>query len=153
MRANQLPEWKELFGAWWRAFATTVDGIAYRTARNKRLIENQVSFIDFETVRKDDLISALALEREKQAQDEHCRDTVRHWLSPFDFEAEHLCHREKRQICEDPGRWLLNTAEFKTWASHTDCLNPLLWLSGIPGAGMAVYVVVSFWKRTANHLV
>jgi hypothetical protein len=105
--------------------------------------------MDFETIRKDDLISARALEREKQAEEDRWRDTVRHWLSLVEYEAEHLSHREKRRVCEDPGRWLLDTAEFKTWASHTDCLNSLLWLSGIPGSGMAAHP----WLASGSELL
>ncbi|KAL2843331.1 hypothetical protein BJY01DRAFT_264318 [Aspergillus pseudoustus] len=148
-------QWTELFSAWWRSFTTTVNEITDRTARNRRLMENQVSFVDFETIRKDDLISARTLEREKEAQAEHCRDTVRHWLSPFNFELDHFSHREKRSVCEDPGRWLLDSVEYKTWASHADVLNPLLWLSGIPGAGKTVLasVVIDELSKTMGPTV
>lgn len=122
-----------------RNFTTNIDEISERTARNKRLIENRVSLVEFEAIRKDDSISARALEREKEAMVKVHRDTVEHWLSAFDIKAEHRIHQEKRRVCQDPGRWLLSSPGFKTWSSPDEWLNPLLWLSGIPGAGMCPF--------------
>lgn len=119
-----------------RVFTTNIDDIAERAARNKRLIDNRVSLVEFEAIRKDDLISARAFEREKEAMAKVHRDTVEHWLSAIDIKAEHRIHQFKRRVCQNPGHWLLNSPELKTWLGIEDQLNPLLWLSGIPGAGM-----------------
>ncbi|PLB50321.1 hypothetical protein P170DRAFT_405285 [Aspergillus steynii IBT 23096] len=135
-------QWDQLFQAWLRDFTTRIDEIAERTGRNKRLIENKVSFMEFETIRKDDLIYARALKREKEATTKVHKDTVENWLSAFDSKAEHHLHQEKRRVCKDPGRWLLGNREFNRWASPDDSLNPLLWLSGIPGAGKTILASV-----------
>ncbi|CAK37376.1 uncharacterized protein An01g13700 [Aspergillus niger] len=143
--ANLTLELNQLFHAWMRDFTTNIDEISERTARNKRLIENRVSLVEFEAIRKDDSISARALEREKEAMVKVHRDTVEHWLSAFDIKAEHRIHQEKRRVCQDPGRWLLSSPGFKTWSSPDDWLNPLLWLSGIPGAGILPGAIVAYF--------
>jgi hypothetical protein len=63
---------------------------------------------------------------------------VMQWLSPFDSEAEQNQQRKTRSVCKDPGRWLLNNSRLREWFDHEDFSTSSLWLSGIPGAGMAL---------------
>ncbi|PYH69627.1 uncharacterized protein BO88DRAFT_443625 [Aspergillus vadensis CBS 113365] len=148
-------QWDQLFHAWMRVFTINIDDIAERAARNKRLIDNRVSLVEFEAIRKDDLISARAFEREKEAMAKVHRDTVEHWLSAIDIKAEHRIHQAKRRVCQNPGHWLLNSPELKTWSSIEDQLNPLLWLSGIPGAGKTVLasIVIDELSRLPGAIV
>ncbi|RYP05725.1 hypothetical protein DL765_009750 [Monosporascus sp. GIB2] len=48
MQQLKARHWKQIFTASWRDFATGIEQIKESIARNKRLIENQVSFVDFE---------------------------------------------------------------------------------------------------------
>ncbi|KAI1339051.1 hypothetical protein F5Y15DRAFT_416361 [Xylariaceae sp. FL0016] len=63
---------------------------------------------------------------------------VRQWLSPYDSNLEQIsCIKEKENFPQS-GQWLLNDDLFKKWYGPLYCVNPLLWLNGIPGAGKTV---------------
>lgn len=128
--------WKQLFTASWRDLAASIDQIKESIARNKRLIENQVSIVDFEAIRTDSALAEQKFQRQKAAQDGDRRAMVAQWLSPFNADTEQDRHRKARSICKDPGRWLFNNAQFQQWFEIKGRLTPFLWLSGIPGAGM-----------------
>ncbi|KAK2762332.1 hypothetical protein FQN54_001342 [Arachnomyces sp. PD_36] len=138
IRQLRKRQWTELFTAWWRDFAPTIEQIKLKTARNKRLIENQVSIAEFEEIHNRYLISMRESNREKEVQIKDRKAMVAQWLSPFDIEAEQENYRTIRSACKDPGRWLLNDRLFKKWLSLEDCDTPLLWLNGIPGAGKTI---------------
>ena len=39
-------------------------------------------------------------------------------------------------LCDGTGKWLLRNDEFLKWLDPSNTTNGILWLSGIPGAGM-----------------
>lgn len=67
---------------------------------------------------------------------EHDRqhNEVRMWLSGFDNGDDHSRHRDAR-IHPASGHWLLTDHRFENWKSLDFCSTPLLWMTGIPGAG------------------
>ena len=76
-----------------------------------------------------------AFSNERATDYRRSRGIVMQWLSPFNSNAEQDRYREERSICKDPGRWLLNDVRFQQWFGVENHSAPLLWLSGIPGAG------------------
>ncbi|RYP61328.1 hypothetical protein DL771_010167 [Monosporascus sp. 5C6A] len=134
--------WKQIFTASWRDFATGIEQIKESIARNKRLIENQVSFVDFEQIRTDSVMAEHTFRSQKTAQDGHRRAIVTQWLSSFNNDTEQDRNREARSICKDPGRWLLDDSRFQQWFDVKDCLTPSLWVNGIPGAGKTILASV-----------
>lgn len=133
--AKIVSEWKQLFRASWRDFATVIGHIKTRTERNKRLISNQASPTELEGIQNYQVNSVHDFEREKENRDSHNRSIVMEWLSPFICETEQDRHTNARSVCKDPGRWLMEKYQFQAWFSPEFCRDPLLWLSGIPGAG------------------
>ena len=128
-------ESRELFSASWRHFQTAIEYIAQDMARNKRLIENHVSITEFEeiqVIRGDEM---RKFEKENKTQNSNQRSVVIQWLSAFNPECEQDSHRQVRSICDSPGQWLLEDPAFQRWFDPQQCAEPLLWLSGIPGAG------------------
>jgi hypothetical protein len=99
-------------------------------------MENDVSIEEFENIQKSRRVAISDFEKEIKDQDKLCRDTVNAWLCPFSWENQQETHRNTRSVCKDPGRWLLNDPRFQDWLSPDYCSKPLLWLNGIPGAGM-----------------
>jgi len=62
------------------------------------------------------------------------RIQVQEWLCPTDSE---LRHKDiVRFLHPGTGEWLLRGHTFQQWSSWDYCANPLLWLSGKPGAGL-----------------
>ncbi|KAK7750569.1 hypothetical protein SLS62_007545 [Diatrype stigma] len=118
------------------AYVWSIEQIKERISRNTRLIENQVSIVEFEVIRTESAMTDQRFQRHKAAHDNDRRAIVAQWLSPFNGDIEQDRHRKARSFCKDPGRWLLNNSQFQQWFGEKDCLTPFLWLSGIPGAGM-----------------
>jgi len=134
--ADSVQEWRQLFTSSWRNFSATIQHIKGNIARNKRLIENRVSITQFEEIQNHQNTALHNFQRDKAAQEIYCRARVTQWLSPFNSEIEQDRHRRTRLVCKDPGRWLLNDPKLQKWFNDSYCSTPLLWLSGIPGAGM-----------------
>ena len=90
----------------------------------------------FEEIQNIRQFAIIAFEKQIKDQAVRHRDEVQTWLCAFECETQQQDHRETRKVCKDPGRWLIDDPEFDKWFSPEYCSNPLLWLNGIPGAGM-----------------
>ncbi|GKZ39023.1 hypothetical protein AbraIFM66950_011681 [Aspergillus brasiliensis] len=131
--ANTTAERPQLFDAPMRDFNKSINEVSQSVVGTNWLISNQ----------KEGLMGPHAQKPGKWEMEKVHRDTVEHWLSALDVKAEHQIHQEKRKrVCKDPGRWLLSSPRFKTWANPDSRQNSLLWLSGIPGAGKSVLASV-----------
>jgi hypothetical protein len=113
----------------------TFDHIKQNLERHKLLILESATFTQFQEIQiiRNNAISAF--EKEGKTNEDLYRLVVKQWLSAADCEAQQTRHRQTRSICKHAGSWLLEHATFQQWFNPDDCTNPLLWLSGIPGAG------------------
>lgn len=73
------------------------------------------------------------LEREKETERVRRRTRVLHWLGSENAIERHEQACSKRK--EGTGEWLIKKQRFQQWFSPDQCIDPLLWLHGIPGAG------------------
>jgi hypothetical protein len=73
-------------------------------------------------------------ERTQEFQDRENFIAVETHISPrlYDSELDWL----HRNICEGTGRWLQKERAFCRWLDPADASTRLIWLQGIPGAGM-----------------
>lgn len=62
------------------------------------------------------------------------KQSVLKWLSPADTTSDQEYYRECRGG-PDSGKWLLMHRRFKAWLDPTSDSAPLLWVTGMPGAG------------------
>lgn len=132
-------EGKELFKASWRDFMPVIGHIQHNLEQNKRLLESRIPLPQFEEVQNHRRREIRNLENEKLDRDAERRSMVTRWLSGFNCHTPQDEYRERRSICNDPGRWLISDQTFQKWLSFKYCPSPLLWLSGIPGAGEASF--------------
>ncbi|KAK3342072.1 hypothetical protein B0T25DRAFT_358324 [Lasiosphaeria hispida] len=135
--------WKGLFEASWRDFAPLIRQVKQNIAQSRRLLESRAALPQYEEIQNLRLREMRNLEREKSNQDIVRRAFFIRWLSHFNCEAVQNQHREKRSICQNPGSWLINNANFRDWLSPNYCSSPLLWLSGIPGAGKTILASIA----------
>ncbi|GAW20388.1 hypothetical protein ANO14919_098940 [Xylariales sp. No.14919] len=137
-KTESVIEWNTLFISTWADFATCLDQIKENIARSHRLIQNNVSYKEFEEIQSVRESSLKTFKANKAAQDISRRATIIQWLSPYDCEADQAHHRKTRSICESPGAWLLGDSHFQKWSTANFCSEPFLWLNGIPGAGKTI---------------
>lgn len=129
----------QLFEASWRESKPKRDlRIRDNLAQLKRLSQSPaISFTQLEEILQIRKTAIQTSDRNTESQDLYRLKVVKQWLCPFDSEAELDCHRKVRSMCKDPGRWLLNDERFQKWYSPNLNYMPLLWLNGVPGAGMS----------------
>jgi hypothetical protein len=74
--------------------------------------------------------------RRRSEQTSQRLDVV-NWLSSTDASLDQEVFIEKQREYPGTGMWILNNSEFKAWHDPENPLTPMLWLHGIPGAGIA----------------
>ncbi|KFA52172.1 hypothetical protein S40293_00599 [Stachybotrys chartarum IBT 40293] len=155
IRRFKQPNWKQLFAASWRDFTLEVKHIQQNIERSKRLIENKASLVEFEEIQNHRISAINSFQKDKITQNERHRAMVLQWLSPLNIETEQERLRGIRSICKDPGRWLLEDSRFQNWFNPEFSTRPLLWLSGIPGAGKTILtsVVVDATRKVLDTTV
>lgn len=130
--------WKQLFQATWRGFTVKIEHLKENLRRHKQLIESHATIVQFEEVQRLRDDAKRNFKSHQAAEKDRRRLRIMQWLSPFNNENLQDQYRETRSICGNAGHWLLNDLRFQRWFSSSQCLSPLLWLNGIPGAGMLI---------------
>ncbi|KAJ4415216.1 hypothetical protein N0V82_007453 [Gnomoniopsis sp. IMI 355080] len=131
--------WKQLFQAAWRGFRTKIDLIKGRMQRNSNLIKTEASLAEFEEVRRIHKTATDEFANQRQAEFDRRRIYVTQWIGAPNIQAIQEEHREAR-ICPSAGSWLVTSSVFRKWIDPIYCDNPLLWITGKPGAGKTVLV-------------
>jgi hypothetical protein len=93
----------------------------------------------FETVQSyESLREKLIAEIDSRVEQDHVRkfDDARTLLYASDPVVDHERACERRAHHEDSGRWLLKKTQIKSWKDDAIPDSSILWLNGIPGAGM-----------------
>ncbi|CAH0046236.1 unnamed protein product [Clonostachys solani] len=104
--------------------------------------ESRASIMEFQEIRAVQQKADDQLALTEKAQEEAHRSSVKSWLSGFSNEGEQDCHRQVRSLCPGSGRWLFGNPCFQRWLDLNYCDTPLIWLTGIPGAGKTILASV-----------
>jgi hypothetical protein len=103
--------------------------------QHKHLIESQASIVEFEEIQKLRKVADVEFQNARDADLDRRRSKVMQWLSPASSETIQEGCEKARWEYPGTGQWLLRDDRFQRWFDPSFCSNPLLWLSGIPGAG------------------
>jgi hypothetical protein len=85
------------------------------------------------------MMAEAEYQRHRDDEERHRRIIVRNWLSAASIDADQETSANARKDCPDSGRWLLKSNYMQAWFNAEYCATPLLWLNGIPGAGLASF--------------
>ena len=99
--------------------------------RQVQLLERKATWFGYQEARR-------AREREEMNERKQLMARVSQWLAPLSQTARHESFRDARLA--GTGQWLIDRPEFRGWLDPEQCVEPLLWLHGIPGAGKWCYV-------------
>ncbi|KAI0577634.1 zf-H2C2-2 domain-containing protein [Pyrenophora tritici-repentis] len=136
LRYFRQKKWQELFHTTWRPFSKTVAQLNKDMHRYKKLIENQISIAGYEAMQSSHSESMMHFEELKQVELHRKRLTVQQWLCRLDVQARHEDAIKNRHA--NSGDWLLQNSIFRKWYDFQSCWEPLLRLSGMPGAGKTI---------------
>ena len=139
--------WKQIFRSSWKTFDTKFRCILTNLSRHKNLIESQASLAEYEQSQ----LARLAAQNsfEQTAKDEKSRrlTAVIERIHPPNSLNDHEQAVEIRQEHPDTGRWILEVRQLKQWMDPLATDVPVLWVNGIPGAGM----LNDYASNHANH--
>lgn len=127
--------WKQLFRALWRSFNTQFGEIIRNLEKHRLLIESQASITQFAEILSTRESTETVLENQRKEEIRKQRELVYQWLSAANYEGDQETYTKTRRAYPGTGKWLLRHNRFHSWFDPDFCSNPLVWLTGIPGAG------------------
>ncbi|ETS77389.1 hypothetical protein PFICI_11263 [Pestalotiopsis fici W106-1] len=136
LRYFQQPLWQRVFSESWTTCKSRFSNIFRDIAQHRSLIESQATPSQVEEIQENIQRSRQAQEIEFDEQNERRLGEVHNWLRPADVDVDHATFLKVRADYPGTGKWLLENESFKDWFHPQYApVPPLLWLSGIPGAG------------------
>lgn len=126
--------WHIWFAFDWGLFERRFKSILQRLASHCELLDREAAathFLEMKRVREKWQIEEESHEEQRNSQ--LTRETLG-WLTADEDSQEEYLHRlsDQRQVgtCD----WILNETQVTNWMAE-DCKDPVVWLTGIPGAG------------------
>jgi len=104
--------------------------------RHKSLIESQANVLEIQASQVTRALAEKAFEAEVVVRRDHQRIAVRTWLSARNVKLDHEACIETRREYLSTGLWILEKTAIAAWNDSQNTTVPLVWLHGIPGAGM-----------------
>ena len=140
----------------WKDFDTKFKGILERLSRHKGLVESRASVTQYRIYQEDiAAINARVGEMVMQNRNKQLGE-VKEWFAvdvpPDDY---HLRHQTTKAEYQGTGNWIIEKNEaIRKWLDTNDPDKPLLWMTGIPGAGKTILasVVVDECKSRTDCL-
>lgn len=149
---------QQFFRTAWKDFKSRFRHILGDLQRHKSLIESHANIIQIQEAQEardatKDVFSKLLHDNTLQVQEalaareathdsfmkvfQSNRDNqhvfVQNWLSPVNVKVDQEGYIAMRH--GDTGQWILNNDAIKSWMDPNDQTMPIVWLTGIPGAG------------------
>ena len=125
-----------MFDITWSTFRTRFSEPMNSLKRHTKLLEEYTRLTTLERISalSDDQAQALKLQTLEARRQQ--RDRVRSWLLPEDMVADQEHYTATRRAYPGTGDWVLRRNLVMDWLDHSSSVNPILWLTSIPGAGM-----------------
>ncbi|KAI4598575.1 hypothetical protein KJ359_002988 [Pestalotiopsis sp. 9143b] len=136
LRYFQQPLWQKVFAESWKTCKFRFSGIIRNIAQLRSLIESQATPAQVEQFQEIMQQSQRVEDGQLNEQDSQRNRDVLTWLRPPKVHEDHDIFVTKRASYPATGQWLLANTLFEEWFDpRFPTIPPLLWLSGIPGAG------------------
>ena len=149
MLADYMIAWKTAFKATWNHVNNKITQLSDNLDRQKQFFNDQLNCSQYKEIHelRNDLRFGLQQLKDQRDQTRHAfelrrteettrqRKEVHQWLGALDYHARHQDALDRQH--PGTGKWLLANGKFQNWYMPNRCSDPLLWLSGQPGAGMS----------------
>jgi NACHT domain len=139
--------WKKAFGIFWKSFETQFRRILDSLTRHKELIESEKGTATLWEVRKLREVAETDMEvRADREQQEHLSRLLEKLNAP-DYRFDQKVASNHRRGSSS-GLWVLQDEKYQKWFSLGFEENPLLYIHGIPGAGMKTLYSRKLYRST-----
>ena len=136
--------WKQLFHSSWKTFRTQFQYILTSLNRHKSLVESQASLLDYEKSKTARLTAQNSFEEIAKAERLRRYLAVTEKIHPPNTLSDQEETAEIRQDYPDSGKWILKHPYLREWMDLTRPNVPVLWVNGIPGAGILSFQLQNF---------
>ncbi|CEN61886.1 hypothetical protein ASPCAL08533 [Aspergillus calidoustus] len=150
------PVWKQLFRVQWDSSKVKFSRIIESFQSHKMLLESQASLVEFTEHRKSVAEREEKYRREKDDEDRRKRRAVRNWLSAANSGDDQANYIHESANYPGTGEWILRDSLVGAWSNPSIMTTPLLWLTGIPGAGktiLAARIVQELQKSSPEKVI
>lgn len=128
--------WRQLFQATWKTYKSNFDPLVGNIRVHGDLVQRQATMTEIENQRKAMETQNDQLKSIREMEKAHMLREVYSWLSAPNIDNDHYHYSKIREEHSCTGRWLLDIPAFKEWFDPMyPTIPPLLWITGIPGAG------------------
>ncbi|KAJ0419355.1 hypothetical protein BJY00DRAFT_314187 [Aspergillus carlsbadensis] len=135
LKSFKHPVWKQLFRTQWDSSKVKFSRIIKSLQSHQMLLESQASLVELTEHQKSMAEGEERYRREKDDEDRRKRRAVHEWLSPANSENDQENYKHERAKYPGTGEWILRDNLVGAWSNPLITTIPLLWLTGIPGAG------------------
>ncbi|CAI6332799.1 unnamed protein product [Periconia digitata] len=136
LRYFRKSAWRQLFEAARKMFSENLKQLENDLSRHTALIDRQASLEEYSSAQAARLQSQQYFEEARAAELDRRRTIVQQWLGSTAAQTRHDSHIMARHPCT--GDWLFRDPRFQKWFDFDYCIDPILWLNGIPGAGKTI---------------
>jgi hypothetical protein len=122
----------------WKDFKTRFQSILDRLRRHRECIESQANLLHFQQYQRDR--EKLLDDVDRSENDRLLKNyrEVLEWISGADTNLDHEAACNARNEYSGSGHWILEHPKIQNW-KEADA--SILWLNGIPGAGMLTWLL------------
>ena len=153
--------WRQIFRSTWNDFGTRFKQILDGLSKHRKLIVEQAALLHFQQYQVDsqttlchiqryeqDRLEKLMLLKKQEAAEMHKKYlAVLEWFSAAQSTVlDHHNFCDIRNKYAGSGDWILKTEKVQDWIEHDTPISSILWLNGIPGAGMLKFLLCFLLK-------
>jgi len=131
---TEFPVLRQIFQETWPNYKIKFGPIIDNLKRHKQLVEGRITFTQLELVIENGQKALEELNTQRRSNENIQHRAVRCWLHSADVQVDQESASSVRSTNEKAGEWLIQHHLFQAW-QDTNNKDPLLWLTGIPGAG------------------
>lgn len=135
----QRTVWRQVFKSMWKDFKTRFQHILDRLRDHRALIESQATLLHLQQYQDDRVKLLDGLDRTEKAENNRKYKEVLEWVSGAKSMVDHESTCEVRSDYPESGKWILKNEKFRNWRHAEGPISSVLWLNGIPGAGMFTF--------------
>lgn len=133
----------------WKNFGTQFDGILKSLGRHKDLVESRGTLAQYRRYKED--MEDLKARFDDQVATEQGKQkiAVKEWLSVGDqLFKDHAEFSSIRNQYATTTRWIMANKSVEQWIDADEPDTPILWVHGIPGAGIYFNQSIGFLRLT-----
>lgn len=129
-----------MFHAVWKDFNARFKHLIMNLKCHRWLIESQANVLEIQASQVARASAEKAFDAELLAIRNNQRLAVRTWLSARNVKLDHEACISMRRDYPATGLWILEKPALAKWHDNLDTTVPLVWLQGIPGAGIQTHL-------------